>query len=406
MSAVCVIFGFGPIGAGLFARETLRACPDARVVAVEADAALVRALRAARGRYGLNVAERDGRRAEMLGPVEPRLISDPQDRAAVAEALALLREGATALPSVDFYTRGAPSVADLLAEAADRKAQHPALPSAIVYCGENHNHAAELLAEAVARRRKTGGDGRIEFLNTVIGKMSRVVADPAEIRRSSLVPAADGIERAWLVEAFNAILVSRPRTPHAPRLISAFAEKDDLLPSEEAKLYGHNAVHALIGFLAAERGIARLAAACAVPEIAAAARAAFLEESGAALCRKHAGRDPLFTEAGWRAYAEDLLDRMANPHLDDDIARVIRDPLRKLGWNDRIVGTMRMALAQGITPRHFARAAASALRYLGLGVPAAARPALLDLWSAEHPNTAETEQLWPLLEKALNGVLP
>ena len=39
------------------------------------------------------------------------------------------------------------------------------------------------------------------------------------------------------------------------RGITAFIEKDDLLPFEEAKLYGHNAIHALIGYLAHERGL-------------------------------------------------------------------------------------------------------------------------------------------------------
>jgi hypothetical protein len=35
-------------------------------------------------------------------------------------------------------------------------------------------------------------------------------------------------------------------------------------------------------------------------------RAAFVRESGEALIRKHAGKDPLFTPEGYREYAEDL----------------------------------------------------------------------------------------------------
>ena len=79
-------------------------------------------------------------------------------------------------------------------------------------------------------------------------------------------------------------------------------------------------------------------------------RAAFIEESGAALIRKNAGVDPLFTPLGYTAYADDLLERMTNPYLHDLVERVGRDPQRKLGWDDRLIGTMRVAMAQGITP--------------------------------------------------------
>ena len=40
-------------------------------------------------------------------------------------------------------------------------------------------------------------------------------------------------------------------------------------------------------------------------------RAAFLNESGAALIRKHAGVDELFTEAGFAAYVDDLIPAQA-----------------------------------------------------------------------------------------------
>lgn len=93
-------------------------------------------------------------------------------------------------------------------------------------------------------------------------------------------------------------------------------------------------------------------------------RAAFLDESGAALIRKHAGLDPLFTPEGYAAFADDLLARMVNPHLRDSTERVGRDPQRKLGWDDRLIGTMRVALSQGVTPRRFAMGAAAALARL------------------------------------------
>ncbi len=68
-----------------------------------------------------------------------------------------------------------------------------------------------------------------------------------------------------------------------------------------------------------------------------------LHESGVPLCRRYAGSDPMFTPAGFRQYVEDLIVRMVNPYVRDTVARVGRDPARKLGWDDRLVGAMRLA---------------------------------------------------------------
>ena len=110
------------------------------------------------------------------------------------------------------------------------------------------------------------------------------------------------------------------------------------------------------------------------------ARAAFLDESGAALIRKHAALgDPLFTPSGYTAYADDLLARMVRPTLNDLIARVTRDQVRKLGYDDRFYGTMRLALQYGIRPAHLAQGAAAAVFSLleqwdSLGQPVALLP--------------------------------
>jgi mannitol-1-phosphate 5-dehydrogenase len=144
-----------------------------------------------------------------------------------------------------------------------------------------------------------------------------------------------------------------------------FAEKDDLLPFEEAKLYGHNAIHALLAYLGALRGYEQMTELAGDAEVMGIARKAFLEESGGALIRKYAGLgDRLFTEQGYREFAEDLLVRMTNPYLSDAIARAGRDPVRKLGYGDRIYGTMVQALEQGIEPEYMARGAAAGVLYL------------------------------------------
>ena len=89
---------------------------------------------------------------------------------------------------------------------------------------------------------------------------------------------------------------------------------------------------------------------------------AFLNESGAALIKKYCNLgNELFTDSGYKCYAEDLLGRMTNPYLGDTTIRAGRDIVRKLGYSDRIFGTMSMALEYGIEPVNMAVGAAAAL---------------------------------------------
>ncbi len=64
-----------------------------------------------------------------------------------------------------------------------------------------------------------------------------------------------------------------------------------------------------------------------------------------------------------RAHGEDLLGRYANRALGDQVSRIAKDPVRKLGINDRLIGAGLMCLSQGIEPVHLALGAAAALNY-------------------------------------------
>src|SRR5208337_5199177 len=108
-----------------------------------------------------------------------------------------------------------------------------------------------------------------------------VVSSPEEMKRLGLVPLVPGFDRCVLVEEFNRILISRIALPGFRRGIRVFEEKDDLLPFEEAKLFGHNAVHALLGYLARLRGYDAMSAIREDAKLMALGRRVFLQESGA-----------------------------------------------------------------------------------------------------------------------------
>lgn len=361
MGKTFVGFGFGPIQSALFLYEAYASGQFDRFVISEVEPELVAAVNTNGGRYTVNIARPAGiDRAEVHG-VELLNPRQPQDRERIVQAIAVSDEMATALPSVNIYgAGGGASVVSLLQDGL--AARREPLPT-ILYAAENNNHAAELLDERLDAAGVDREQAQFQVLNTVVGKMSGVITDRETIERldlATLTPPSSSAPRAVLVEEFNRILVSQVKLPGYQRGIAVFQEKPDLLPFEEAKLYGHNAIHALIAYLGEARDHENMAQAGSDPVIAQIAERAFLDESGVALIRRHQSlQDPLFTTAGFREYALDLLERMRNPHLNDLIARVGRDQARKLGWDDRLFGTMRLALGQGVQPTNLALGAAA-----------------------------------------------
>ena len=136
-----------------------------------------------------------------------------EDRQAILAAIVEAEEIATAIPSVAFYVSDKPgSIHRLLADGLCLKIEQGG-PRAVIYAAENHNHAAEILEGAVMdlipQEKQAAIRQRVRFLNTVIGKMSQVVADPLEVKARNLAPITPGYSRAFLVEAFNRILISK-----------------------------------------------------------------------------------------------------------------------------------------------------------------------------------------------------
>lgn len=417
MTRTFVGFGFGAIQAGLFLTEAYLSHNFDRLVVAEVLPDVVSAVRGA-GAFTVNIGHADSIEALTVGPVEIYQPGNADERARLIAAVAAASEMATALPSVDFYTRSsndakadsaADSAADILAAGLRQKAATGG-PLAIVYTAENNTRAAHLLQAAVLARvpgpEQAQVMSRVQFLDTIIGKMSGVPA------AADLKPIAPGLTRAFLVEAFNRILIDqieRPGMVHARHLdpawreyergITVFVEKSELQPFAQAKLYGHNAGHALAAYLGHELGLTRIDELAGRPDVLHYVRDAMLYESGASLCRRYADVDPMFSPSGYRMFVDDLVERMVNPYVRDTIARVGRDPARKLGWNDRLVGAMRLAAADSVNPHRYAMGAAAALDWLA--VPLFERPQYLyQLWAADNADRSEAEHMSELIVRA------
>jgi mannitol-1-phosphate 5-dehydrogenase len=341
-------FGLGPIQAGLFLYEAFRSGNFQTYTVAEVDDSLVESVNKNNGRCTINIAFRDSILTTVIEGIRMLKPNNSTDREELISAIAAADEIATALPSIAFYGRGGTlSVASCLAEGLGKRTPDH---QTIIYTAENNNHAAEVLRAEVEKCEGGGNMDNVQFLDTVIGKMSSIVEDPMVIELYGLEPLTSINSKTVLVEVFNRILISKIDLPGFIRRITIFEEKTDLIPFEEAKLYGHNAIHLLLGLLAHERGCRTLAEARFHPDLMDIARKAFIEEAGAGLINKHQGIDELFTASGFSAYAEDLLERMTNPLLSDPISRVIRDLKRKIAWNDRLIGSARLSITAGVHP--------------------------------------------------------
>jgi mannitol-1-phosphate/altronate dehydrogenase len=352
-------FGLGAVQSGLMLFEAYKSNNFGRFVILEVNADLVRDVRSNRCVITINTATKNGIIKSIISGFEIYNLTDQKDRASIASAIHEADEMATAIPSTDFYDLGDNSLAWLLAHNVNSKKPQ------IIYASENNNYAAEILLDKIKAYADNGTLNQFQTINTVIGKMGGVIQDDITVQELGLDRMTPQSKTAVLVEEFNHIIISKIHLPNYQRGIEVFQEKDDLLPFEEAKLFGHNAVHSMLGFFAALRGYTFMSEIRNDRKLYEYGVRAFMNESGAFLLDKYKKfDDPLFTGEGFTFYATSLLERMTNPYLRDEVQRICRDPLRKLDYDDRFFGTIRGALQHGIRPAILPKAVIAAICYI------------------------------------------
>lgn len=116
----------------------------------------------------------------------------------------------------------------------------------------------------------------------------------------------------------------------------------------ERKLLIHNMGHALMAYMAYQKGYGYIFEAATDGEIKYILTRALLE-SARALAKRHGA--PLDDTM---QFVEDLMVRFENKLLVDSLDRVGRDPKRKLSPSDRLVGAFNMVREEGNIPAHIA----------------------------------------------------
>lgn len=134
-------------------------------------------------------------------------------------------------------------------------------------------------------------------------------------------------------------------------------DTDELKMHWMCKLFIHNTPHAIVAYLGWLKGYTYIHEAMADPDIEEVVVGSIQEMSAGVIAAKYA------PEEFANMYKQKELKRFRNKFLYDPIARVARDPLRKIRNDNRIILGLRIALFSGILPEYTAIGAKAALAY-------------------------------------------
>ncbi len=361
--ASAVIFGAGAIGRGFLAQ--LLSESGLAVVFVDVQSALIDALNR-RGEYAIEIVGEGAQRVAIPNVRALHL----REAGPVAEAVSQAAIVGTAVGA-----NGLPEIARLLALGLTARQQSPqaAAPLNLLIC-ENLPDAAQRLRQAVQEHLPTpqseqGGEqepfadaifARTGFVQAVVSRMVPVpppVVEPADRETETpLTVRAEAYKRlpidaGAIVGALPPLIGVEPVTNFAAHVAR--------------KLFVHNGAHAVLGYLGDQAGFAFGYEALADDSIRAALTAT-LAAVGEALIRRYD-----FAPDAQAAHVADLLRRFENRDLGDSCRRLARDPLRKLAFDDRLVGAARLCENEGVPTQAFAPVIAAALRYADANDPSA-----------------------------------
>jgi len=326
-----VIIGAGSIGRGLVADVVAAAGLHPVFVARQAKA---KALRQA-GHYQVRLVGGGESSVRTIAGYE---VITTDDRKRLRAAIASCRFAATAVGSQNL-----PAIAPLLAAGLADRAE----PLNILLC-ENAPQGSEALARALVAR------------GTAPEHFSCV--------RSSPEPMVRAVERSLdlVAERLRTIYVEAAHWLGPPPEIPSFDYWQEVTPFYWRKLYTNNAGHALIAYMGAYLGCTTVAEAVQRAPVRRHLED-LLHAAGAVLVHEF-GLNPEAT----RQHLVQLQDeRYPNPELGDTIARLGRDPLRKLGPDERLVGLLRLLQAANLSTLPVTRVIGAALRYRDPNDPSA-----------------------------------
>ncbi len=337
-----VQFGAGNIGRGFMGQLLWEAGFD--ITFVDADKKLV-ALLNDRGQYPLQLLDAySKKRRTLVIDGYTALATDQRDDVATAIVRASLVGTAVGVKNLE-------AVSCLLAEGLGRRFEQNPVPLDIFLC-ENMFGAASLLEKHVMQHLpdsvRRWAKKNVGFAGTSVARM--VAGDRQQRPEEPLLITADSHRKLPYDRR-----ASRAGDPG----IEGFDPVQHFGAEMERKMFTHNLGHAALAYLGYLRGYTYVHELFEDMLVSSAFENALDETSRALLKRYPDALDP----QEHRQVRNDVRIRFGNPMMEDTLVRVAKDPIRKLGPGDRLIGSARLCLAEGICPDHIARVCGAALCY-------------------------------------------
>lgn len=240
-----------------------------------------------------------------------------------------------------------PIIADLLAKGLTKRLETVQKPVNVIAC-ENMIGGSALLKDEVMKKVTPEVANqlptRVGFPNAAV---DRIVPNQSheDILTVSVEPYSE-----WVVD--QSMMIGDLPDIEGMTLVPS------LDPFIERKLFTVNTGHAVTAYFGYHYGYQTIKDTLEDNDVLALVTGA-LKESGHVITSKFD-----FTEAEHANYIDKILGRFLNPYLSDEVTRVARGPLRKLGENDRLVRPARLYYELvNEEPTHLAKAIAAALLY-------------------------------------------
>ncbi|WP_430337849.1 mannitol-1-phosphate 5-dehydrogenase [Rossellomorea vietnamensis] len=235
-----------------------------------------------------------------------------------------------------------PRIAPLIAKGITKRVVSSDEPLYVIAC-ENQIGATDILKKHILENldEETAAklDGNVYFFNSAVDR---------------IVPMQDQGSLDVLVEPYYEWVVET--TEEIPP-VEGMTIVEDLAPFIERKLFTVNTGHAVIAYLGYLQGKSTIDQTLADEAIAQQVKET-LKETGAYLVKQY-GLD----EKEHLAYIDKNIERFKNAYLNDDVTRVGRAPMRKLGPDDRLIRPTTEAQKAGLSYSYLAKAIAAALLF-------------------------------------------
>lgn len=333
----CVIFGAGKIARGFIAH--LLSLSDIDFVFVEKADALADLINE-REQYTINVLGAPEKNYVVKNAKALKFSQEKEITEAIAEADVVFDAvgGKNLQEIVPFYIKG-----------IEKKAEKGGYLN-FVTC-ENWKEPARILKEGVeagiAPEAREYLDNYVGFTESVI--MRSGIEAPKELLKKD--PLIVNVQNYWHLPVDAArVKGSLPDIKYMEHLtgFAGFLER---------KFYTYNAANGTTSFVGALLGYKVLAEAAHDERILKLLDGVY-QETGKALSMKHG-----ISLEEQMAFAKTSLNKLQDYTIVDSIERNARDPQRKLGKDDRLVGSARMVLSCGIRPENLCTAIACAIYY-------------------------------------------